>query len=68
MDKPTFFAELKQRLEEAKANGKVKPVGESPMTKMKEAIEKAKAEGRIKQTNSNPLLERIKELKQIKQK
>lgn len=70
MDKRTFFAELKQRLEEAKAQGEVKSVGESPVTKLKETIEKAKAEGRIKQVKSNPLLEIIKELKgkQIKQK
>lgn len=69
MDKLTFLAEFNKKLEEAKKEGKVRPISETPMGKFKEALEKAKAEGKIKpMSKTNPLLTKIKELKQIKDK
>lgn len=69
MDRQTFLAEFNKKLEEAKKEGKVRPISGTPMGKLQEALEKAKAEGKIKpMSKTNPLIEKIKELKQIKNK
>lgn len=69
MDRQTFLAEFNKKLEEAKKEGKARPISETSMGKLYEALEKAKAEGKIKpMSKTNPLIEKIKELKQIKNK
>ena len=44
MDRQTFLAEFNKKLEEAKKEGKVRPISKTPMGKLHEALEKAKAE------------------------